>query len=231
MFIERIDSEGLAHYSYIAGDGGEAFVVDPRRDVDSYIKIAEGNCCKIRFVFETHRNEDYLIGSLELKRLADCRIIHSDRLDFGYGEPATEGDVFDIGGMRLKVLETPGHSPESLSFVLYLSATEAVPWSVFTGDALFYGNVGRTDLLGKDKTTEYAAKLYDSLHGKLLQLGDSVIVYPAHGLGSACGGDMSDIEISTIGYERATNAMLKVAKRVVTIFPPDGGPKTTASAL
>lgn len=207
MFIERIVSEGLAHFSYIAGNYDDAFVVDPKRDVDSYIKISESNCCRIRFVFETHRNEDYLVGSLELEQRTGCRIIHSDRLDFGYGEPATENDTFYIGGMKIRAIETPGHSPESLSFVLYPSLGE-IPVAVFTGDALFYGNVGRTDLLGEEKTAEYASNLHDSLHGKLLLLGDGTILYPAHGDGSACGGTMSNIAISTIGYERATNPLL-----------------------
>lgn len=209
MFVKKIVSEGLAHYSYIVGDGDEAFVVDPRRDVDSYIRIARRSCCKIKFVFETHRNEDYLSGSLELAGLTGCMIIHSSLLDFGYGEPASEGDVFDIGSMRLRVLETPGHSPESQSFVLTIPEN---PWAVFTGDALFYGNAGRVDLLGREKSEENAQLLYNSLNEKLLPLGDGVIVYPAHGPGSACGGSMSDIEISTIGYERASNPMLLVSR-------------------
>src|SRR5659263_573145 len=121
MFIEKFVSEGLAHFSYIVGNDNDAFVVDPKRDVDSYIQIAKSNCCRIRFVFETHCNEDYLIGSLELERLTGCKIIHSDRLDFGYGEPSTENDTFDTSGMRVRIIETPGHSPESLSFVLYSS--------------------------------------------------------------------------------------------------------------
>ena len=151
MFIERLVSEGLSHFSYIAGNDNNAFVVDPKRDVDSYIKIAKSNCCRIRYVFETHCNEDYLIGSLELEKRTGCRIIHSYRLNFGYGEPATENDTFDIGGIRIRVIETPGHSQESLSFVLYESSGE-IPLAVFTGDALFYGNVGRTDLFGREKT-------------------------------------------------------------------------------
>ncbi len=165
MFIEKIVSEGLAHTSYIAGNEGEAFIVDPKRDVDSYLRIADNSCCRVRFVFETHRNEDYMIGSRELESSTGCRIIHSDRLDFGYGEPASEGDIFDIGGMKLRVLETPGHSPESQSFVLYL---QDIPWIAFTGDALFYGSAGRTDLLGR--SAEFASILYDSLHSKLLPL-------------------------------------------------------------
>jgi len=211
MFIERLVSEGLAHFSYVAGNDTDAFVVDPKRDVDHYIAIAKNNCCIIRFVFETHRNEDYLVGSLELEKLTGCRIIHSDRLGFGYGEPATENDTFDIGGMRIKVIETPGHSPESLSLVLYLSSGE-IPFAVFTGDALFYGNVGRTDLSGTKMTAEYASILHDSLHGKLLPLADGTILYPAHGAGSACGGTMSDLAISTIGFERAKNPMLGITR-------------------
>jgi hydroxyacylglutathione hydrolase len=210
MFLERVISDGLSHYSYIAGDNGEAFVIDPRRDIDAYIKIADTDCCKIKFVFETHRNEDYLIGSLELEKETGCRIIHSDRLDFGYGEPAAGGDTFDIGGMKLKILETPGHSPESLSFVFFPSQGET--WAVFTGDALFYGNVGRTDLLGKEKAAECASLLFDSLHGKLLTLGDGVVVYPAHGSGSACGGSMLEIPASTIGFERASNPLLGMGR-------------------
>jgi len=211
MFIERLVSEGLAHFSYVAGNDNDAFVVDPKRDVNQYIEIARSNCCMIRFVFETHRNEDYLVGSLELEKLTGCRIIHSNRLDFGYGEPATENETFDIGSMRIRIIETPGHSPESVSFVLYPSSGE-IPFAVFTGDALFYGNVGRTDLSGKEKTAEYASLLYDSLHGKLLPLGDGTTLYPAHGAGSACGGTMSDIVISTIGYERSTNPMLGIMR-------------------
>lgn len=211
MFLERVISDGLAHYSYIAGDSGEAFVVDPRRDIESYIQIAERNCCRIKSVFETHCNEDYLIGSLELEKETGCRIIHSDRLDFGYGEPATEGDIFEIGGMRIRVIETPGHSPESLSFILFPSQNE-IPLAVFTGDSLFYGNAGRADLLGREKIMDSASLLYDSLHVKLLPLGDGVIAYPAHGSGSACGGSMSDIIISTLGYERATNPILGIGR-------------------
>ncbi|HEY9246454.1 MAG TPA: rhodanese-like domain-containing protein [Candidatus Methanoperedens sp.] len=210
MFVEKIISIGLAHQSYIAGDGREAFVVDPKRDIDSYLKIADSECCRIMFVFETHRNEDYLIGSLELEKQTGCRIIHGGRLDFGYGEPARDGDAFDIGSMRLQVIETPGHSPESLSFVLY--PTSRQPWMVFTGDALFYGNAGRVDLLGEEKKFELAASLYDSLHDKLLMLGDHVIIYPGHGTGSACGGDIADIPVSTIGYERLTNPLLKLSR-------------------
>ncbi len=209
MFIERIISEGLSHYSYIAGDNDVAFVIDPRRDIDAYVKIAETNCCTIKFVFETHRNEDYLIGSPGLQKETGCRIIHSNRLDFGYGEPAAEGETFDVGGMKLKVLETPGHSPESLSFVLFHSRE---PWCVFTGDTLFYGNVGRADLMGKEKVVENASLMFGSLHGKLLTLKDGVIVYPSHGSGSACGGSMSDMPASTVGFERASNPLLRMGR-------------------
>ncbi|KCZ71040.1 Rhodanese-related sulfurtransferase [Candidatus Methanoperedens nitroreducens] len=212
MFVEKIVSEGLAHNSYIVGDYTEALVVDPKRDVDSYIDVADSKCCRIRFVFETHRNEDYLIGSRELEHLTGCRIIHGGHLDFGYGEPAREGDIFNIGRLMLKVLETPGHTPESLSYLLYPPSKEDIPWVVFTGDALFYGDVGRTDLRGEEMKSELASTLYDSLHEKLMPLGEHTIVYPAHGAGSSCGGNISDLAVSTIGYERATNPMLSLSR-------------------
>lgn len=228
MFIEKIVSEGLAHNSYIAGDDSEAFVVDPKRDVDSYIDIADSNCARIRFVFETHRNEDYLIGSQDLESLTGCRIIHGGHLDFGYGEPARDGDIFNIGRLSLRALETPGHTPESLCFVLYPPFQEEIPCVVFTGDALFYGDVGRTDLRGEEMKGELASALYDSLHKKLLPLGEHVIVYPAHGAGSSCGGNIADLAISTIGYERATNPMLSLSReefierkrREMLLLPP-----------
>lgn len=227
MFVEKVVSKGLAHNSYVAGNGDEAFVVDPKRDVDPYINASDSRCCRIRFVFETHRNEDYLIGSRELERITGCRIIHSGSLDFGYGETASEGDTFDIGKMRLRVLETPGHTPESLSYVLYPPRKEA-PLAVFTGDALFYGSTGRTDLLGEGKKAELSSLLHDSIHGKLLPLGDHVTLYPAHGAGSACGGNIADLPTSTIGYERLTNPALSQSKeefvegkrREAIPFPP-----------
>lgn len=211
MFFKKIESEGLAHNSYLVGDEEQAFVIDPKRDVDSYIDIADSMCTKICYVFETHKNEDYLIGSRELQILTDCRIIHGN-LSFGYGDIASTGSTFKIGELKLGVIQTPGHTPESLSYVLYKDYKEEIPWAVFTGDALFYGSVGRTDLFGKNKIEECASALYDSIYNKILPLGENVLIYPGHGPGTACGTAIADIPISTIGFESKTNPMLSLSK-------------------
>ncbi|TXK64330.1 MBL fold metallo-hydrolase [Alkalisalibacterium limincola] len=212
MFLKKIKSEGLAHLSWIFGDGNEAFVVDPRRDCQVYVDIAASQGVHITRIFETHRNEDYVIGSLELSRLTGARIHHGAALDFGYGDSVTEGDTFECGALRLEILETPGHTPESISLVLRDSNQGDTPVGVFTGDALFIGDVGRTDLVsGRER--EMAEALYDTLFNKLLPLGDQTLIYPAHGAGSVCGENMASREFSTLGHERAHSPMLQVQDR------------------
>lgn len=212
MFLEKIKSEGLAHLSWILGDGTEAFVIDPRRDCQVYVEIAARQGVRITRIFETHRNEDYVIGSVELARLTDATIHHGAHLDFDYGHDVVEGDTFECGALRLEVLETPGHTPESISLVLRDSNQGDTPVGVFTGDALFIGDVGRTDLVpGRER--EMAEALYDSLFNKLLPLGDQTLLYPAHGAGSVCGENMASREFSTLGHERVHNPMLQVTDR------------------
>jgi hydroxyacylglutathione hydrolase len=205
MYFEKIISEGLEHNSYFVEDGGYAFVIDPRIDIDIYLDIADKLCAKMLYVFETHRNEDYLAGSKELQKITGCQIIHGN-LDFNYGEIAPAGSIFDIGNIWIKVIETPGHSPESLSYVMYM---KGIPWAIFTGDSLFYGSTGRVDLFGHQNINEFALALYNSVN-KILTLGNDVLVYPAHGAGTACGGDIADIPLSTIGYELKTNPILNL---------------------
>lgn len=212
MFLETVHSEGLAHVSYIVGDGEEAAVIDPRRDCHIYIEIAQRHGVRIAHVFETHRNEDYVVGSCDLARRTGADIHHGEALDFQYGHPVSEGDTFDLGDVRLRILETPGHTYESISVVLADTSFGDDPIGVFTGDALFIGDVGRTDFF-PDKAEEVAGLLYDSLFEKLLPLGDGVILYPAHGAGSVCGDAMADREFSTLGYERRNNPALQVADR------------------
>lgn len=208
MIFRRIKSEGLAHLSYFIGSGGEAAVVDPRRDVDVYLAIARENCMDIKYVLETHRNEDYIIGSRELEARTQCRIIHGRRLQFKFGEGITDGAEIRIGNLRVRALETPGHTPESLTYVLYDNGTE--PLMAFTGDALFFGTTGRTDLWGTPE--EAAGMLYDSLHERIIPLGDQTILCPAHGAGSVCGTGFSDRDEGTIGGERLTNPDLQLQK-------------------
>ncbi|HSR10616.1 MAG TPA: rhodanese-like domain-containing protein [Thermodesulfobacteriota bacterium] len=212
MYLEKIHSEGLAHISYILGHNGEAAVIDPRRDCGVYVDIAHQNGTNITHIFETHRNEDYLIGSRELEDRTGAKIYHRQADHFAYGIGVTEGDAFRIGKMKLTVLETPGHTFDSISLVLADESFSHDPVAVFTGDALFVGDVGRTDFF-PDRAEEVAGLLYDSIFNKLLPLGDQVILYPAHGAGSVCGGGLADREFSTLGYERKHNPVLQMKRR------------------
>ncbi len=210
MIFLRVKSDGLAHLSYFIGSGDEAVVVDPRRDVDIYLDAARQNCMSIKYVLETHRNEDYVIGSTELKARTGCAIYHGRRLPFKYGDGIGDGEELNIGSLKIKALETPGHTPESITYVLYDGGI--VPLMAFTGDALFPGTTGRTDLWGA--AGEASGTLYDSLMNKILPLGDQAILCPAHGAGSVCGTRFSDRDESTIGYERRTNPDLSMSKEV-----------------
>lgn len=211
MIIEKIVSGGLAHNSYLVGAGGKAAVVDPRRDIGVYLDSAVRHGLSITHIFETHRNEDYCIGSLELAEKTGAGIFHGAQMDFAYGTPVREGDTFAVGPINLVVLETPGHTDESISLVLTDTAVSRDPYLVFTGDALFSGDVGRTDFF-PDRLAEMAGKLYDSLWKKILPLDDGVIVCPAHGAGSVCGGEIADRPFTTVGYEKKTNPALQVKR-------------------
>jgi hydroxyacylglutathione hydrolase len=212
MLFEKIKSEILAHNSYIVGAGGEAVVIDPRRDCLIYAEIAGRENMKITKIFETHKNEDYVIGSRELARPTGAEILHGAREEFGFGTDVRDGDTFRVGPLELEVLETPGHTVESISLLLRDRSVSDDPLMVFTGDALFAGEVGRTDLAGEHRRREMSELLYASLHEKLLPLPDGVIVCPAHGEGSVCGGKISDREYTTIGYEKATNPLLSLTR-------------------
>jgi hydroxyacylglutathione hydrolase len=208
MLFERVFSEGIAHNSYLIGSGGRAAVIDPRRDCDIYLKIARRNELVITHIFETHRNEDYVIGSLELQKRCGARIFHGDKLTFSYGNPVKEGDEFTIGSLLVKVLETPGHTEESISLVLRDPDVSDQPYMIFSGDTLFAGDIARTDFFGEERKAEMAAKIYDSIINKILPLGEGVILCPAHGAGSVCGGEIADHPFSTLGYEKKTNHFL-----------------------
>lgn len=212
MLLKKIKSKGIAHLSYIIGDGNEAVVIDPRRDCQIYIDIAAENGMRITRIFETHRNEDYVIGSRDLAAATGAVIHHGAALKFSYGERVVDGDRFTIGELELTVLETPGHTDESISVVVRDSNFGNDPVVVFTGDALFIGDVGRTDFY-PDRAEEVAGLLYDSIFEKLLPLGDQTILCPAHGAGSVCGDGMASREFSTIGYERCNNPVLQKRER------------------
>jgi hydroxyacylglutathione hydrolase len=212
MLFERIESKGLAHSSYLVGDGYDALVIDPRRDCDIYEQIAQSEGMSIRHILETHRNEDYVVGSMELAARTRAQVWHADdQMDYLYGAAAAKGQIWAIGALRLEALFTPGHTPGALSYLLYNA--EGEPWAVFTGDTLFAGDVGRVDLLGPDHMGEMANALYSSLFGQLLLLGDGVLVCPAHGAGSVCGNSIADRPVTTIGYERQHNPKLQYRER------------------
>jgi len=212
VIFERIKSEGTAHNSYFIGSGSDAAVIDPRRDCQIYTNLAQQHGLKIKHIFETHRNEDYVIGSLELNRLTDAQIYHGPGLDWKYGNTLVDSQVFQIGNLKLTAIYTPGHTNESVSYALTdLSSGEATVM-VFTGDALFVSDVGRTDLYGPDEALRLASNLYDSILSKLLPLGDGVILCPGHGSGSVCGLNIADRDQSTLGIERIQNPVLQMSR-------------------
>lgn len=212
MLFEKIKSAGLAHISYIIGDGSQAVVIDPRRDIDIYLEKAVEKGYKITTILETHRNEDYLIGSTELKARTGAEIWHADQsLDYQYGQAVQDGQQFEVGNLKIEALHTPGHTPGSMSYILYGYEGEA--WMVFTGDALFAGDVGRIDFLGEENLEKTGGWLYDSIFNKIIPLGDEVILCPAHGAGSVCASAISERELTTIGIERKLNPKLQVKNK------------------
>ncbi|GGY62576.1 MBL fold metallo-hydrolase [Marinobacter zhanjiangensis] len=213
MFINKIKSEGLSHLSYLVGNDGHAFVVDPRRDCEIYVEEAVKAGCRITHIFETHRNEDLISGAPVLAKLTGARVLHGPNAagNVAYADTTHEGDTFEFGNLRVEVLETPGHTDDSLSFAVFDTDFGDDAVGVFTGDAMFIGDVGRTDFY-PDRAEEVAGLLYDSLR-KILALGDQALLYPAHGAGSVCGDSMADREFSSLGYERKYNDKLRISSR------------------
>jgi rhodanese-related sulfurtransferase/glyoxylase-like metal-dependent hydrolase (beta-lactamase superfamily II) len=205
----------LSHASYLIGDEttGRAVVADPQRDVSGYLRDADAQDLTIERVIETHVHADFLSGHLELAARTGCAISYGRGADIGFSiEPLDDNQELSLGDARLEILTTPGHTPESISIVVYEQADDQVPYGVLTGDALFIGDVGRPDLLAASgaglSADQMARQLYHSLHTKLLGLPDATRVFPAHGAGSACGKNLSSETQSTIGAERAHNYAL-----------------------
>jgi len=211
MYFKQFYLSCLAQASYMIGSKGEAAVVDPRRDVDAYLDEARAQGLEIKHVIETHLHADFVSGHHELARRTGAKIYFGAKAHARFDHvPVKEGDEIGMGDVTLRFLETPGHTPESLSVLVIDRAVSETPKAVLTGDTLFIGDVGRPDLLGsKMSAQELAGMLYDSLHGKLLALPDSVEVYPAHGAGSLCGRNISSETSSTIGQQRQFNYALK----------------------
>lgn len=242
MIFKQFYLSCLAHASYVIGDEvtGTAAVVDPQRDTDQYIAFAAEHALKIQHVFLTHLHADFIAGHLELRDRVGAKIYLGAAAKATYTfTPLRDGDVLEFGRVRLKALETPGHTPESISILVYdLNASDVRPHAVLTGDTLFIGDVGRPDLraaLGWS-ATELGSMLFDSLHTKLLALPDESLVYPAHGAGSLCGKALSKETVSTLGEQRRLNyALQPMSKeafiRVVTADQPEAPAYFTYDAV
>jgi glyoxylase-like metal-dependent hydrolase (beta-lactamase superfamily II)/rhodanese-related sulfurtransferase len=202
----------LAHASYYIGSEDEAVVIDPQRDVQQYLDEAEANGQKIKYVVETHSHADFVSGHLELAKKTGSQIIYGQRAETKFPVlKVKDGDELMVGKVKLKFLETPGHTPEAITVLVQDTENPEAPLKMFTGDTLFIGDVGRPDLVGSKGYTaeQMASMLYDSLHQKILTLPDNTEIYPAHGAGSLCGKSISKETWSTLGEQKRVNYALK----------------------
>ena len=214
MKIEQLHLESLGHASYVVGsdDSGQALVVDPQRDVRPYLDVARAEGWRIRWVADTHQHNDYLSGLAELTARTGATPLGSVHAELGYDHRSVgDGDRFDLGEVGIEVLHTPGHTPEHVAFLLYDGEQDdQTPAALLSGGALLVGDLARPDLLGDDEETEEAARQFcETIQTWLLALPDHVLVYPTHVAGSLCGGDIGSRLVTSVGYERATNEILR----------------------
>lgn len=210
MKVEQLYTNCLAEAAYYIESNGEAAIVDPLREVQQYIDMAEKNDVKIKYIFETHFHADFVSGHVDLAKKTGAEIVFGPSAETGYKIiSAVDGQQFEIGDLTLEVLHTPGHTPESTTYLL--KDMSGKDYCIFTGDTLFIGDVGRPDLAIKGSLTkeDLAGMLYDSLRNKILPLSDDLIVYPAHGAGSACGKNMSSETFATLGDQKKNNYALQ----------------------
>jgi glyoxylase-like metal-dependent hydrolase (beta-lactamase superfamily II)/rhodanese-related sulfurtransferase len=209
--IEQIYTKCLAQGSYFIESNGEAAVIDPLREPEPYLRRAAERGVKIKYIFETHFHADFVSGHLDLAQKTGATIVYGPTADTTFEKhTAKDGEIFKVGDLQFKALHTPGHTPESTTFLLRNEKGE--DHAIFTGDTLFIGDVGRPDLAQKATNLteqDLAGMLYQSLRSKIMPLSDSVIVYPAHGAGSACGKNMSAETWDTLGNQKQTNYALR----------------------
>lgn len=215
MFIKQLYTGCLSEAAYYIESKGEAAIIDPLRDIDAYLKLAEERKARIKYIFETHFHADFVSGHIDLGKATGAPIIYGPNTQTKFPVTvASDGEIFPIGECSIEVMHTPGHTLESTSYLL--RDAEGRPYSVFTGDTLFVGDVGRPDLAQKGNEItmhDLAGMMYDSIHKKLFPLPDEVIVYPAHGPGSSCGKNLGPNTFSTIGEEKTSNYALKAETR------------------
>ncbi|MDD1727938.1 MAG: MBL fold metallo-hydrolase [Methanospirillum sp.] len=226
MIIRQFFIPGIAHSSYLIGGVSSCLIVDPTRDVDRYLAAARDEGMHITGILETHLHADFVSGHLDLNEKTGAPIYMPARAQALFPHmPVRDGSVITIEDLRIEVRETPGHTPEHVSYVLIHQSSSESPFAVFCGDTLFVGDVGRPDLF-PGKAQELASSLYTSLHDHLMTLPDHCKVYPAHGAGSLCGRKLSAQRESTIGYERISNPILAIKDRetfistLTTAMPP-----------
>ena len=228
MKIEQIYTGCLAQGAYYIESEGEVAIIDPLREIQPYIDKANAENAKIKYVFETHFHADFVSGHVDLANKTGATIVFGPGAETSYEmHSATDGEIFKIGAISIKVLHTPGHTLESSSFLLI--DKDGNDHAIFSGDTLFLGDVGRPDLAIKSDLTkeDLAGMLYDSLRTKIMTLADEIIVYPAHGAGSACGKNLSKETVGTIGDQKKTNYALRAdmtkeefVKEVLEGMPP-----------
>jgi glyoxylase-like metal-dependent hydrolase (beta-lactamase superfamily II) len=213
MVIQQFFIPGIAHSSYLVGASGACAVVDPARDVDRYLEAAQDLGLMITHILETHLHADFVSGHIDLAEKTGARIYApaSGSCEFEH-EPVGDGTQFSVGEIRFDVLDTPGHTPDGVTYVAADLSRGDEPFAAFTGDTLFVGDVGRPDLF-PGRAGDLAAHLYDNLHTKILALPDHCMVLPSHGAGSLCGRAMGSMRSTTIGYERRFNEALRIADR------------------
>lgn len=209
MEIKQLYTNCLSEAAYFISSEGEAAVIDPLRDVDAYIKMAEEKGVKIKYIFETHFHADFVSGHIELSHKTGASIIYGPDADATFKvHIAKDGEAFAVGKLKIKAIHTPGHTLESTCYLLHDES--GAPYCIFTGDTLFVGDVGRPDLFSGNLSKEdLAGLLYESIQDKIKPLNDNIIVYPAHGPGSSCGKNLGPDTYSTIGIQKATNYALK----------------------
>ena len=212
MKVQQIYTGCLAQGAYYIESNGEAAIVDPLRETSPYLAKAEQNGVKIKYIFETHFHADFVSGHLDLAKKTGAQIVYGPNADTTYEKHTSrDGEEFKLGDVTIKVLHTPGHTPESTTYLLL--DEKGNEYAIFTGDTLFIGDVGRPDLAQKKGSLtkeDLAGWLYDSLRNKIMPLPDDVLVYPAHGAGSACGKNMSSETWDTLGNQKKTNYALRV---------------------
>ena len=213
MFIKQLYTNCLSEAAYYIESEGEAAIIDPLRDTEAYVQLAEERKASIRYIFETHFHADFVSGHLDLSKQTGAPIVFGPQAKTNFTiHSATDGEIFKLGKISLEVLHTPGHTLESSCYLL--KNEDGIAHAIFTGDTLFVGDVGRPDLSsGNMSSEELAGILYDTLQSKILPLEDNILVYPAHGPGSSCGKNLGPNTYSTIGEEKKTNHALQPQSR------------------